>query len=258
MSIGSDIDDKITSWFKFDGDLTDAKGVNDLDTGIVVAGYSTGLQGQQLDIGSRAYCTLASPLAINLTDSNFFLGGWMDFAGGATLQYLMGFTFDTSTSTCEAYYFGVDGTGHVQCAGWPDSSGIAPYLVRDPAVRQVAYPITVRCEDSEGHSATSDQIILIGDGTSNPPGRYFFVAQWANGVMSLYNGARLVATAAAPATVKAATAPYFQVGILGAVTGLTVANLDECFFGQSANLTQAQIEWLYNGGAGRTYADLSA
>lgn len=250
---------KLASWWQFDGDLTDSHGTNDFVTGVVEAGYSAGKTGQKLDIASRARVTLANPVAIGIGSGRFAYGGWINFDAGVSNGYVGGLCFDAATNTPEAFYCGVTLAGQMQVAGWDDAGGLAQNIVSDDGVRKTAYPVTFRIQDSRGQTASSSQVIRISEGGTNPAGTYFFVAVWDQGQMKIYMDSVLVGTATATGAVKAATIPLFQLGMHASIGDvLSAAGFEDWFLMDASVPTQAEIDWLYNGGLGREYADLLA
>lgn len=242
----------LTSWWAFDGDVTDAHGTNDL-TVDTSAGFEAGLKGTQWKLGSRGKVDLASTIAFSETTGRFTIGGWVTFAGGGTDFYVGGLTTSDGT-TNEVLYFLVNPSGVISVVGWEDA-GSNQYSAIDSGVRRTAYPITVRVEDSGVDSATSDQVIFITEAGNNPPGRYFLVATYDQGAVTLYIDTAAVATDTAADTLHNSIT-RFQIGADG--YGVSSCAVDEWFLLSNTVLTPANITYLYNAGQGKSYAELVA
>lgn len=258
MTIAADILAALTSYYPFDADLNDVHGTNHINTSVTSAGFATGKVGNMLSPGSRGYCTLASAISHAPTTGSLTVGGWFKYAtpGGYGLTEF-GLSYSPyNGSQNEAFTIFSTSDGKWGVFGWNASSGT--YGAIDPNERKAAYPITVRVQDSTGATATSDQVIRIsGSGGAYAAGWFFVVGTWESGIIKLYvDGSLVFTSSAAPASVKAASVPLLQVGN-GFLPALTQAGLDGCFFSDHAALTLEQIQWLYNSGLGRTYAEIS-
>jgi hypothetical protein len=247
---------KLTSWYPFDGDLTDAHGANDL-TGAVVAGYAAGKVGDYLLAGSRALDVLASPIAITATTGNLTVGGWFKYTSAVPLVAPFGLTFDPGVvggSNEMFYIYSQLSDGGFGAFGWLSGGGDI-YGVADDDPRAQSYPITVRVTDSDAQTASSNQIIHIANSGGLTPGWYFVVATWNAGNMTLYVDSTARDTSTPPASVNGSSVTHIQVANAHGAT-VSDAGLDECFFCDGAAMTQQEVTWLYNFGAGRSYADV--
>jgi len=246
---------KLTTWYPFDGDLTDAHGANDL-TGAVVAGYAAGKVDDYLLAGSRAMVELATAIAVTPTTASLTVGGWFNYTAAVPLVAPFGFTFDpVMGGGNEMYYiYSQLSDGGFGAFGWL-SGGSDIYGVADPSPRAQAYPITVRVTDSDAQTASSNQIIHIADSGGITPGWYFVVATWDEGDMTLYVDSTVRDTAAPPASLNGSSVTHVQIANDFGAT-VSDAGLDECFFCDGAAMTQEEVTWLYNFGAGRSYADV--
>lgn len=258
MSTGTDILAKLSAWYPLDGDLTDAHGGQTINTGLTVVGYTSGMRSAQcLQKGSRGYCTLASAIPIGIASGTFAIGGWF-YVVPSNNGYLFGLSYNTNNFSNEAFSFVMNSDNSVKTYGF--TSALVEYQISSPGVLPILYPITVSVEDSEATVATSDQTILINGNPMDPvvEGWYFVVSVWENGTGRMYIGDVLQDTQPPPASVYGSTMPVFQLGNLTS-SGIGVAgcagNLQDVFL-MGEVPTQAEITWLYNGGAGRSYGDL--
>lgn len=255
MTIGTDIAAKVTSWYDLNGNLNDSKGVNNLVTGVSVS-YEAGKNGmQRAAAGSRGAKALASPIPITVTTQKAFIGGWVYYDGTFTpnrAEFSLGKDFNGNNEMLAL----VIGSPGFVAFGW-EATPPAQYSASDPLSSGVAYPFTVRCEDSLGQVAESPQIITVRNTGGNlPEGWYFGVAQWDEGDISVYSNGELAATNTDPPTsVRNATMNYFQIGNQYGPVGSQGA-LQYVFFGSGNILTDDEITWLYNLGNGRAFADL--
>lgn len=246
---------KLTSWYDFNGDFTDAHGPNNL-TAAVNPGFETGIVGQALKKGARAAATLGAPVNITPTSGRLTIGGWLKFSAAVPNVASFGLTFTPSSPANEVFYlFNQTPDGNFGAFGFPDT-GPGTYNVVDPSRPSFAYPITVRVTDTEGSHLESDQVIRIQTESGLVPGFYFVTATYNNGLMSLYVNGEARASASPPSSVH----PQVKAIQIANQYGSTVsdAGLDACFFCTNAVLTLEEHQWLYNAGAGRTHADIVA
>lgn len=248
---------KLTSWYSYENDLTDAHGANDLVTEPFPAGYESGPLGQRLQALSRAACPLS--VGITNTTGNLTIGGWLTYTAPTPNRGEFGFTSNDIDKN--EIFFLQFANDSIQVYGFHfnPSTPSDGWGVTDPRIIALSYPFTVRVEDSGGRVATSNQLIRVeGEDGLLPPGSYFVVATWINGIARLYVDGQLAATAvSAPASIRRNTISFFDVGN-HAVDQTCVAAQDETFFCTGAALTAQEIEWLYNMGEGRTYSDVVA
>lgn len=246
---------KLTSWYPFDGDATDAHGPNDL-TLAVSPGYETAKVGQGLKKGARAKVALASPIDFGPTTGQISVGGWLHYSSAVPSVAPFGLTGDPNSSHNEAYYLFSNSTdGAFGAFGWKGDG--TSFNVIDPSGRALSYPVAVKVRDASGKEAVSAQTIRVGDASSQTlPGFYFVVATWNAGHMSLYVDGVLVATANPPASTQLSSITHIQVANALNAT-VSDAGLDECFICSEAVLTADEVSWLYNAGAGRSYTDLT-
>lgn len=243
----------LTSWWAFDGDLTDSHGSNPFISDLTVAGYEAGKSGQRLQKDSRATLYLAAPIAISTGGGQITEGGWFYYDGVATGTYIGGLARHKAASTQEVMTW-INASGAFRVMGWKDA-GINTYGITDPNQRSLLYPVTVQVHDSIGQSATSDQVIRIFGANDHPAGNYFVVSTWNNGTLKLYVNAELVGTLVVSAVYNTPIY-YMQVGAVG--YGLSACGWEDAFLMDAHCATQAEIDWLYNAGTGRTYADVEA
>jgi hypothetical protein len=247
----------LVSWYPLTSDMADAHGSNDLGTG-VTASYEAGgkVGGNRLAAGSKGACTLAASIAHTASTGQFYVGGWIYYAGASVpaqaefglstdyLQHNESLTIDGSSGTFSGFGW----------AGVPPATNVAT----DPNVAGLAYNFTISVDDSVPVTADSAQQIIIRDsGDPYAEGWYFVVAVWDLGIIRLYVNNNLVATSAQATTIHASPIANFQIGnqYLGA---LTQGALSQIFFGNGAVLTAAQIAYLYNSGTGKSYANVTA
>lgn len=249
---------KITSWYSMDSDLSDSHGSNTLDGGVTDAGHVVGKVGNALEVGSKGYKTIGSPVAVTPTTGSFTVGGWFHYSAPAAADVVeFGLTFNEGTTSQNEFLFIANSTsGAWRAFGW--ESPTVGYTVQDPDPMSTSYPITVRVDDAGALFDTSDQIIRIDTATAGgDPGWYFVVATWDAGNMVLYVDGRSVASRGPPAALNDTSVKTIQVGQqLSSV--LTSAKHDELFVSLTGALAEAEVRWLYNQGAGRSYAQLVA
>jgi hypothetical protein len=246
---------KLVSWHTCNGNLNDSHGTNHLVTG-VTASYEAGgkVSGQRLAAGSKAACTIGSSYAITASTGKMFVGGWIYYPGssvpangefGLSLDYLQ------NNELCS-----IDGSsGTFSVFGWQGTPP-ATNVATDPNVAGLAYDFVVSVQDSLGVTATSPQRIIIRDaGDPYAEGWYFVVGQWDQGIFKLWVSSVLVATGAQATTVKGSPVAKFQIGNQygGA---LTQGAQSEVFWGVGDVLTQAEIDYLYNDGNGKSHANV--
>lgn len=253
MSTGSEIYAGLTSFWPFDGDMLDAHGTNDIAANLTVSGYEAGKTGQQLSKDSRGSVALASSIAITTSAGKISMGAWLSYDGVATGPYIGGLARHLAATTQEVLTL-LNATGKFMVFGWKDA-GFTTYEIIQPTVRTTPYPITVRVTDSVGSTASSNQIIRITETGTSPAGTYFVVVTYDDGVLKLYVDALLVGTLTVTAIYTSPIA-YFQVGSVG--YGLSACGWEDAMLASAMVWSQTHIDWLYNLGAGRTYADLVA
>lgn len=243
---------KVSHWWSFDGNLNDQKGTCNLTIGTVVAGYGAGKKGQMLLKNSRAAGTLPEPFQLT-TNNALTIGGWVYYDGTDDARNLFGLTFNFGASN-SAFGAGVNAAGAIRANGFIDGSTL--YGAEAPGFTVKAYPVNVRVTDSKGSSVASPQTILIGGGPATP-GFYFVTARFNGTIIEIYlNGVFVAASTPPMPTPTAVTVKNFQVGQqFGSVN--TNCGLDEVFFCRSL-LTPSEIDYLYNAGVGRSYAELQA
>lgn len=246
---------KLSGWYTFDNVLTDAHGSFNLTAG-VVSGYSAGLKAQQINDGSRASHSFSSPPAFSATGGAFTIGGWFNYTAGAADRPEFGFFYPSTVSGAEAFTIVCSPNGGgFYAITWMDA-GVTNSVVADPLAGAVNYPVTIQVTDSAGDTASSEQVVRIVSGSGvMEPGRYFVVATWDAGNRVLYVDSLNVDTNTPPAAVKQSTLGSVRVG---GVSALCVTDQDECFFSLTAAFTQEEVTWLFNGGNGRSYAEVVA
>lgn len=246
---------KLTGWYPFDGSLEDAHGDNSM-TESASATYEAGQHGQRAAAGSYGVHTLATPVPITATSGQFTIGGWFDYVvqpGDARPAF--GFDFGAFSGT-EAFKILIYDADGIILGTW--GTGGLGYNVVDPSPASTYHPITVRVRDTIGQTADTDQVIRIGRSGTFAEGNYFIVGTWDAGQRTLYVNSINVATEPPPPTVNKSTMPWITLGRVYSSTEGTNVGCEECFFCTDAVLTQEEITWLYNNGAGRSYADLTA
>lgn len=257
-ALATSIISKLTNWYPCDGDLNDAHGTDDLVSGVVNAGYEAGYgTADQLIKGSRAYATLGSAIAFANNSGNMTIGGLFDYDAGTTNTPEWGYSYGGISAGDEAFKIVTHIDGYFYVTTWEDV-GITPSYIADPLEGATNHPVTLRVTDTEGATASSNQIIRIEHPGALQPGRYFVVATWAAGIRKLYIENILVVTSGGtPAAVKAASIPRLEIGrAYSAVTCITgQQNLFAC---AGAALTADEINYIYNGGAYRDYATILA
>lgn len=243
---------KLTSWYSFEGNLNDSKGGNNLSTGAIVAGYGAGKKGQMVLKNSRAASAIAAPFQLT-TDNAIFIGGWVYYDGTADARTLFGLSFDLN-ATNAAFGVGVNAAGAIRANGYVDGSNL--YGVEVPGFTVKTYDLLFQAEDANGNFALSPQTVQIG---GNPPanGFYFVLAQFRGQVIEVNLNGQFVgkSTPPMPAPVRSTPVSYFQIGQQFGGSN-TNCGLDEVFFGHGQLLNTTEIAWLYNAGAGRSYAEI--
>ena len=247
---------KLTNWYKFDSNLNDAHGSDHLTLGLSGVTYGAGINGNQVASGSRAYATLAAPVPFAVTGA-MTIGGWFQYTSGAEARPEFGYSYGGVSSGDEAFKIVVNPAGFFYVITWHDA-GISNTAVVDPLQSARNYPITVSAKDSAGQTATSPQIIRIASSGGLVPGRYFVVAtRSANGTMRLYIDSVLAASGGPCSAVKLTPLPRIEIGRnYSAATSVTA--MDDCFACSGAELTAAEVGYIYNGGASRTYSAIVA
>jgi len=251
MTTGATILANLTSWWEFDGDTLDAHGTNDIAANLTVAGYEAGLTGQQLSQGSRGTVALAASIPITTSTGQISWAGWVSYDGASGGAYIGGLARHLGASTQEVLTL-INQSGHFTLFGWKDN-GANTYQA-DSGLRTLPYPVTVQVHDSIGQSATSDQIIRIA-GTDLQAGTYFITCTYNNGSMKLYVNAELLATTVVDAIYNSPIY-YWQIGAVS--YGTTDCGWEDALLMDAHVLSQTEIDWLYNAGAGRSYADVVA
>lgn len=246
---------KLTSWYTYDNVTTDAHGSNDLT--ISGAAYSTGLKGQQLNRNKSGSHVFGAPPAFATDAGQYTIGGWFTYSVGSVGQPEFGLFYPSMSAGAEAFVIVANPAGFFYCITWHDA-GLSNSVVQDPVSGALNYPVTFQVADSAAQTATSEQVIRIASGGSMQPGRYFVVATWDVGNRALYIDSVLVATNTPPATVKQSSLGQIGVGRDSGSVANTLTDHDECFVCMDAVFTQEEIAWLYNLGAGRSYADVVA
>lgn len=243
---------KVTSWYSFEGNLNDSAGPNNITAGtVVVSGYEPGIRGTQLKLGSRGAALLANPFSLTRTMS-CCIGGWIDYNFMGTVASLVSIGYDFLGRN-EALTLNPDNAGDLLFESWANNS--SETIISYPALTRIKYPVTVAADDSNGVTATSEQVINVNT-TSPQAGRFFMVGNLINGVMTMYvDGVLRGSAPLAAGTLRSDPVKYFQVGNQFANSN-TPSGLDEMFFCQSAALTSDEIAWLYNNDVGRSYTDV--
>lgn len=242
---------KLTSWYDFDGNLSDALGANNLTIGTSVAGYQPGLNGQELMANSIGAAALRTPFQLTVA-STCCVGGWMDYVGAPTSTTVFSLGYDFNAHN-EALYGNSDSVGNFYAGTWANPSENDQVSFQGRSFKK--YPITVQVADQAPSSASSNQVISINTG-SIQNGRYFVVAQWVQGQIRLYFDGVLRGTVQA-AIPRTANVSYFQVG--NQFNGShTPCGLEAVFFCQFNALTDQEVDWLYNADLGRSYAQIVA
>lgn len=247
---------KLTNWYSFDGDTTDAHGSDDLITGAAVSGYEAGVLGaDRVQAGSRHSAALASPIAFANNSGSMTIGGLFDYTAGTPNTPEFGYSYGGISSGDEAFKICTHPDGYFYAITWESTS--VGTRVSDPLEGAVNWPVTVEVTDAAAATATSDQLIRIAHPGVLQPGLYFVVANWESGVRTLFMDAVEVASEPPPAAVKAATIPRIEIG-RGYSPANTVTALQNCFACAGAALTQTEIAYIFNGGTFRSYADIVA
>lgn len=246
---------KLTGYYPFAGTLADVHGDNTM-TEEVSATYETGPHGQRVATGSHAVHTLGTAVPVTPTTGRFTIGGWFDYVvvPGAT-KPAFGFDFGAFAGT-EAFKILIDPADGIILGTW--GTGGVGYNVVDPSPASTYHPITARITDSIGQHATNDQVIRIKRPGDFAEGYYFIVGTWDEGDRTLYVNAVSVKTEPPPGSVNQPTMPWITLGRVYNTLEGTNVGCDNCFFCVDGVLTQDEVSWLYNGGAGRTYAELQA
>lgn len=246
---------KLTSYWSCNGDLADAHGSNDIGSGLNGVSYEAGQSGQRLVTGARGYCTLASPIAIDGSTA-LTIGGRFTFGGDGSLSGCIALSDDFNT-TNEAMAINVSASESTWSASsWADESN--NYFAKSAAA-DAQYPITVRVTDTFADTLSSAQVISI----STPEGiteglSYDVYGVWEGEYLKIYINGALAATSTPPRPTPTKTqALYFQIGNQFGPAGNPCAS-EELILCDGAALTAAEVEWLYNSGAGRTYAGIVA
>jgi hypothetical protein len=247
---------KLTSWYAFDGNANDSHGSNNITEATSIT-YEAGLHGQQAKKGSYGNHTLGSPIAISATSGLLTIGGWFEYttAGGDNIP-AFGFAWGPQSGN-EAFKIIVNSSGYFYAGIWgADGYG---YNINDPLSGAKNYPITVQVQDSIAQTATSNQLIRITSGGPMQPGRYFVVATWDHGNRALYVDGALVKTEPPPSgPFTRSSIQWVGIGRNYPVGTPTIVGCDECFFASNAVFTAEEVAWIFNGGAGRSYADVVA
>lgn len=244
---------KLTSWYDFEGDLTDAHGPYDL-TADVLSGFEAGKVGQSLKRRARANAAL-TPTAIASGAGRFSVGGWFLFTQATPSVASFGLTTNTSVPQNEALFLGNNpDNGNFTVFGFSQNADV--WRVSDPTSATIRYPITVHAVDADGRIAESMQHIDVSNPGGLAQGWYFVVTTFDNGTVKLYLNTELKAIGNAGSNLKT---PITLVQIANHYNStLADAGLDSCFFSLGSVLTVDEITWLYNTGAGRNYADVVA
>lgn len=215
-STGADIFASLVSWYDFENSLIDGVGPNDL-AGTV--SYGTGLIGQKITKSSI------------VSDTSF--AGLSDLSSGAA-----GLSFGG--------WFYVNGTGNEDIIGLHLASASGHYL----AVRNSGTEIYYVAVPVSGTTTT----INPASGPLSPGNWYFAVGTFdpATGAMKLYLGDSQIASGTFAGTTRDPTKVVFG----RESTGVYNALHNDASFVCNRVLTQEEIAWLYNEGAGRSHNDL--
>lgn len=246
---------KLTSFYEFNGDLTDAHGSNDIDSGLSIAGYETGLSGQRLMAGSRGYATLADPVTLG-PSSAFTLGGTFTYGGVDSSTSLLSIG-DNFLGQNEVISIEADVSASTFAnISWAGSPTI--YFIESGPVGS-QYPVTISVQDSAGLVATSDQIIeIVGDAGLETGVTYDIYATWDGDLLMIYVNGVLRGTSTPPRPALTKTqALYLQVGNQYSSSNTALA-AEGVLFCDAAALSASEVAWLWNGGARRTYAQIVA
>ncbi len=243
----------LTSWWPFDGSMSDVHGPNTFTTDLTNIAYSAGLSGQQLSPNARGYATLAAPVPIGTGSGAITIGAWYDYPVTPAAVATIGLHNGLGSSS-EVFATGVDPSGRIGVTGYATDS--TTYGVLDSGPPRIPYPITVQAQDSLGQIATSDQVIYV-DVPSGLSGRFFMVSTYDAGVSKLYLSSELRGSDVPPAAVYHATADLMMIGRSGSPTNSSLG-LEDAFLLAGYAMSQAEIAYLWDLGAGKTYAQLTA
>lgn len=250
---------KLKSWYPLTGDMLDAHGPNDLVIG-VSASYEAGgkVGGTRLAAGSRGACLIADTIAYSATTGKFFTGGWIYYTGAAPANAEFELALNTGDPWHESLAIDSSGASNTFSAfNWTSTTPVAN-VAYDPNVSGLAYNFTAEVTDSLGTTAScADQIIIRDAGNPYAEGWYFVIGQWDEGIMTIYVHGKLVDTAAQATTVFGTLITCFQIGDQWSARNSQGAQ-SQIFYGDGAILTQADIDYLYNDGDGKSHANVVA
>lgn len=244
---------KMTSFYEFDGDTSDAHGPNPINAGLSIAGYEAGRSGQRLKAGSRGYATLSVPGVVDV-DTALTIGGRFTFDGVSSSAGCFSVSDDFAGQN-EVLTINVSAT-ESKWSAWSWAGKPTSYVAETGEVA-IDYPVTVQISDSIGNTASSPQVISISTpGGITAGASYDVYAAWEGDFLHIYvNGTlRASTTPPRPALTKTQII-YVQTGNQYLSTNSPCAHEDMlvCI---GSYLTAAEIAWLYNDGAGRTYAEI--
>lgn len=246
---------KLTSYWSCDGDLTDAHGTNDIGSGLSVLAYEAGQSGQRLAANARGYCTLAAPITVDGSTA-LTIGGRFTFGGSSSVSGCIALSDDFGT-TNEVLAVNVNAAlSQWGVSSWANEG--SNYAATTGSVA-VEYVLTVQVQDADGTLATSEQTILIDTPGGITTGlSYDVYAVWEGEYLRIYVNGLLRASSTPPRPAPTKTqALYFQIGNQFGTVDNPCAS-EELLLCEAAALTADEIAWLYNTGAGRTYAGIVA
>lgn len=246
---------KLTGWYPFDNSLADVHGDNTMSE-VVSVTYEAGPRGTQAAPGSHAVHTLDTAVPVTTTTGQFTIGGWFEWVSElGDAKPAFGFDFGPFAGT-EAFKILVDHEFGLFLGTW--GTGGIGYNVSDPAPASTYHPVTFRAFDSIGQHDDSPQVIRVERPGDFVEGFYFVVGTWDNGFRTLYIDSVNVKTEPPPGSVNQPTMPWITLGRVYNTPDGTNVGCNDCFFCTDAVLTQEEITYLYNQGAGKTYAQLQA
>ncbi len=212
---------KIDSWFTFDSNIEDQHGSSDLNTAGTVT-YSPAI----IDDGAASTLRMQSntvPPAL-ITRNNFTIGGWVKLAN-LSPQVFVGTKINSESGLNESVFIYYNG-GQIG-GGFNQTS-----LVGDQ--RSIAYTLP------DGGASMDDDY-------------QFFALTYTGGILSIYlNGSRVVDGNFGSDIPRVPDMIFFGYQYSAEYN----QSFDEVFFADA--LTDAELDWLYNSGNGRSYADVVA
>lgn len=244
---------KLTSYWSCNGDLVDAHGGNDIGSGLSGVSYEAGQSGQRLVAEARGYCTLAAPIAVG---ADLTVGGRFTFGGASSVSGCICLS-DGFVSHNEVISINVNAANSQWGASsWANTS--SNYSALSDAV-SVDYPVTIRVTDAASQTAESVQTIRIDTPGGITAGlTYDVYGVWEGEYLHVYVNGVLAGSSTPPRPAPNKTQSlYFQIGNQYLSANNPCAS-EELLLCSTSALTAGEVAWLYNAGAGRTYAGIVA